>query len=444
MKSFTATTLAFLGYSLALVAGLPLQDRTTVHLRSRDSSSGVQGAAYFMTNEPTGNFVIAADIGSDGTLTLNRAVVASGLGSHGVSNPIGPDALFAQGSVKASAAGGILAVVNPGSNTISAFSINPSDPSAITMIGEPVSSEGEFPMSLAVSDSGNMVCVLNGGAVNGVNCFSVNKQSGLVSMPNSFRSLELNQTTPPSGPPGSTSHIVFSEDGSQLIASVKGIPPTPGFIAVWDIDSNGSLSPNFTSIAPQPTGALPFSMTVVPGENALLVTDPGVGFDIFDLSAQPDTNGTAAGKSSAVPIDGQSATCWSSFSNKMGNFYLTDIGTGIVTEVNVDNNLKGSIVQVWAPAIPQRTTELAQLTAALQQYPQGNGTATIDNDVATVNGNDFLYVLAANATSVHVLSLPAPGQAQLIQTLDFAGPIQAAGLTINPNNVQGMTVFVTA
>ncbi|OCH94370.1 hypothetical protein OBBRIDRAFT_722902 [Obba rivulosa] len=376
-----------------------------------------------MTNEPTGNFVVAADIGSNGKLSLSRAVATHGLGSHGISSPIGPDALFSQGAVKASVAGGILAVVNPGSNTISAFSINPNDPSAITMIGEPVSSEGEFPMSLAVNDAGTVFCALNGGAVAGVNCFSVDKQKGLVSMPNTLRALNLNQTTPPNGPPGTTSHIVFNEAGNQLIASVKGVPPTPGFLAVWDIDSDGSLSESFTAIQPQPTGALPFSMTVIPGQDALLVTDPGVGFDIFDFNAQPAANGTAGGKSSAVPIDGQSATCWSSFSSKTGNFYLTDIGTGIVTEVNVDSNLKGTIVK---------------------QYPQGNGTATIDNEVATVNNNDFLYVLAANATAIHVLSLPAPGKAQLIQTLDFAGPIEAAGLTINPDNVQGMTAFVQA
>jgi len=422
MKFFTTTSLTFLSCGSALVAALPVQDRSTVHLGTRAQSS-VQGAAYFMTNEPTGNFVIAADIGSNGKLTLNRAVATHGLGAHGVSSPIGPDPLFAQGAVKASVAGEILAVVNPGSNTISAFSINPNDPSAITMIGEPVSSEGEFPMSLAVSNDGSQVCVLNGGAVNGVNCYSVSKTSGLTAIPNTLRSLGLNQTTPANGPPGSASHIIFNEAGTQLIASVKGIPPTPGFLAVWDINSDGSLSPDFTSVTPQPTGALPFSMTVIPGKDAVLVTDPGVGFDIFDFSAQPQTNGTAGGESSAVPIDGQSATCWSSFSNKTGNFYLTDIGTAIVTEVNVDANLKGTIVK---------------------QYPQGNGTATIDNEVATVNGNDFLYVLAANATSINVLSLPAPAQAKTVQTLNFAGPIKAAGLTINPFNVQGMTAFVKA
>jgi hypothetical protein len=36
------------------------------------------------------------------------------------------------------------------------------------MIGFPVSSEGEFPMSLAFNKNGTQLCALNGGAVNGV------------------------------------------------------------------------------------------------------------------------------------------------------------------------------------------------------------------------------------------------------------------------------------
>jgi len=92
-----------------------------------------------------------------------------------------------------------------------------------------------------------------------------------------------------------------------------------------------------------------------------------------------------------------------------------------VTEVNVDNSLKGTIVK---------------------QYPQANNSATIDNDIVAMGGNGFMYVLSPGATKVDVLSLNAPGKAQNIQSLDIAGPAKKAGLTINPNNLQGMTAFV--
>ncbi|ETW83046.1 hypothetical protein HETIRDRAFT_315222, partial [Heterobasidion irregulare TC 32-1] len=296
-----------------------------------------------------------------------------------------------------------------GSNTLSVFKINPTNPSQITQIGTPVSSEGEFPVSLAINKDGNQVCALNGGAVNTVNCYKVDQKLGLVAMSNTLRSLGLNQTTPATGPAGTVSHIVFSEDGKSLVASVKGVPPTPGFLAVFDVNTDGTLSAKATQIAPQKGGLLPFSMTVIPGKNAILATDAGVGFDIFDMSniKAASSNGT---KSSVVPIAGQGATCWSSFSKKTGNFYLTDIITAQVTEVNVDNNLKGTIVK---------------------QYPQGNGTATIDNDIATVGSNDFMYVLQPNSTSVAVLSLNAPGQAKNIQKLDIAGPASKVGLSIS-------------
>ena len=126
-----------------------------------------------------------------------------------------------------------------------------------------------------------------------------------------------------------------------MIASIKGTPPNPGFFAVWDVAADGSLSQNFRSIPPNQGGLLPFSMTIIPGQNALLATDAGVGFDIVDLADLSSAN-----RSSVVPIQGQGATCWSSFSPKTGNFYLTDIATSLVTEVNVDNNLRGTVVKV--------------------------------------------------------------------------------------------------
>jgi hypothetical protein len=163
------------------------------------------------------------------------------------------------------------------------------------------------------------------------------------------RDLHINQTTPATGPAGSLSHVIFTEDGKQLVASVKGTPPTPGFLAVWDVQSDGSLSEEFQRLAPEKGGLLPFSMTNIPGKNAILATDAGLGFDVFDMSNSGSATGNNT-KSSANEIKGQKATCWSSFSPKTKNFYLTDIGTSLVTEVNLDDNLKGSIVKVGGPS----------------------------------------------------------------------------------------------
>jgi hypothetical protein len=115
-------------------------------------------------------------------------------------------------------------------------------------------------------------------------------------------------------------------------------------VAIWDVEADGSLSQEATRVAPPTGGVLPFSLTPIPGTEAFLVTDPGIGFDIFDLSTS-GLKGNSS-KSSAVKIDGQVATCWSSFSHKTGNYYLTDAGTSTVTEVSVDKDLKAAIVKV--------------------------------------------------------------------------------------------------
>lgn len=203
-----------------------------------------------------------------------------------------------------------------------------------------VSSEGEFPISLAFNNNGNRFCVLNGGRVNGVNCYKVDKNLGPVAIDNSLRLLtdKLSQSTPPAGPANTASQIIFSEDNKKLIVSVKGTPDKAGFFAIWDVNGDGSLSANFKQVAPGKGGLLPFSMTVIPGKNAILATDAGLGFDILNLR-DPSKN-------TATKIDGQVATCWSTFSPATGNFYLTDIGTSTVTEVHVDNNLKGTVVSV--------------------------------------------------------------------------------------------------
>jgi len=263
------------------------------------------------------------------------------------------------------------------------------------------------------------VCVLNGGEVAGVNCYKVDHTLGLIALNNTLRYLELNQTTPPSGPPGSASHIIFSEDNTQLVASIKGAAQ-PGYLAVWDVAGDGSLSETFVPVQAAPGGLNPFGMTIIPGQNALLVADPAIGFDIMDLSTVHSQN-TVSPKDSAIAIKGQGAICWSTFSSKTGNYYLIDAGTNIVSEISIDHNLKGNLIK---------------------QYPQKALGASIDGDVAKIGNNDFLFVLAPNVTSVEVLSLNGPGQAKNIGTFDFSKAAKASGLTINPVNLQGMATFI--
>ncbi|KAK6978219.1 hypothetical protein R3P38DRAFT_2809399 [Favolaschia claudopus] len=371
------------------------------------AEAGIVGAAYslVMTNEPSGNYLVSATIDKNGILTPFEAVYTEGIGAHGVRpDAIGPlDALFSQGSVGVSNTQKFVANVNAGSHTISVFAINGANSASLEMIGEPVSSGGEFPTSLVINEAGDRVCVVNGGKVNGVSCYNFVPGMGLIPLGNTIRSLNLNQTTPATGPANTPSQIYFSPNETQLIVSVKA-----GFLAVWDINPDGSLSNNFKTI---PGGILPFSLLYVPGKNAIIASDPGIGYDIFDL----DTNTTAT-----FEIPGQTLTCWSVFSKESGNFYMVDVGVSTISEVHVAESLDSYIVE---------------------QYLLGSD-GPIDSAVATVDKHDLIISLAANVTGLTVLAVNGPGAAAVHQHLDLGGPAQAAKLMLRSSNVQGMATFI--
>ena len=163
-------------------------------------------------------------------------------------------------------------------------------------------------------------------------CFKPDPRMGLLPIQGTRRSLNLSQSTPPTGPAGTASDIIFSADNSKLLATVKGVPPQPGFLAAWSIAADGSLSKDFVPSTPATGGLLPFSATPIKDKNALLVTDPGAGFSIYNLDSLSIEQTTPA-SSSIIPIQGQKAACWSSFSPKTGNYYITGTLHGHIDNV---------------------------------------------------------------------------------------------------------------
>jgi len=413
---FSMTLAALAIAAPAFVSAVPLRRQTVT-----ESTSLTSGAVYFLSNEPTGNNIITASIGTNGMLTIENAVATAGRGDHGVTaTPIGPDALFSQGIIVVNQPTGLVAAANPGSNSVSLFRINPQTPSTLTAVGPPISSGGEFPMSVAFSSDGKMLCALNSGSMDGVQCFNVDATNGLSIMTNSRRFLGTGQTTPPTGPLGTASTVVFSADNSQVYAAVKGNPATnmTGYIASWNMSSTG-LTNQFAR-AVLPAGAVaPFSLTAIPGKNAFFSADAGVGVDVFDFSAGP---AAASPRTQSFAIPNQGATCWSAYSNKTGSFYTSDLVTSTVTELALNpTNMTPSIVK---------------------SYPIQPNVATLDLQVATVNNNDYLYVLMPNATAVEVLQLQGPGSAQSIQQMDIAGPARTLNLAVNTSYLVGMATYV--
>ncbi|EJU01092.1 hypothetical protein DACRYDRAFT_100598 [Dacryopinax primogenitus] len=370
------------------------------------SNNGPAAAAYFINNEPSGNEVVVLAVDASGQASFSSAVSAGGKGLH--ANSTGPDSTFSQNAILV--AGRHLFAVNPGSNTVAMFAINPNDPSNITMVGKPAPSMGEFPMAIAAHPKLPLTCTLNGGAQNGVGCHIVDPVHGLLPIMSSMRNLNVTQTTPPTGPPGSFADILFSNDGRHLFVSLKGNPGVVnGTMFAMEVNSHGVLSQTVTT---NMGGPVPFSMTNIPGGQAVFLTEATGGVETFDFTGMSSFSGVNA---AVTKINNTVATCWSAFSQTTGNFFIDDAATGIVSEISLDKSLKPTLVA---------------------QYPLGGTTATLDNAIATIDGKEFLMVLQANATAVSVLRLDAPGQAKVTQQLDLSG----SPVTLSVNMI-GMAAF---
>lgn len=128
-------------------------------------------AAYFLYNDPAGASIVSLKIGPDGKLEDDPMKTSTGgMGSLQVESTGAPamaDTLGSQGSVcvKDNVSGRenhsaitvltdtvqMLFTVNAGSDTVSMFLIDPQSPTTPKLVGSPMSTLGDFPISVDYS-----------------------------------------------------------------------------------------------------------------------------------------------------------------------------------------------------------------------------------------------------------------------------------------------------
>ncbi|KAF8349124.1 hypothetical protein F5887DRAFT_1243106 [Amanita rubescens] len=376
---------------------------------SSTSTEDIIGAIYFTTNEPNGNYIISSAFGSDGKLYSQQAIATGGFGGRDL-DPPGEGELFSSGVVEPSPLG----------------VISESDPSSLTPIGTPVWSRGEFPISVTFNNAGNVLCALNTGALNGISCFNVDKTEGLMPISDTTRYLHLNQTSPLSGPvSGSASQVTFSEDNQLLIVAVKGLNGTTdaGYLAVWEVYENFTLSQDFHRVALPTGGFYPYSLMTIPGQNAVLVTDPALGYEIFtNVSGSSNTgeHRNIGVGSYARTIPNQLTTCWSAYSPISENYYLSDLADNRIAMISIDGNLNSTIVNYIS---------------------LGKNFGPLDMATVSIKGQGFLYVLSTTPQAVDVFSVDKPGKAVHIQRFDYTAFAKSAGITLHAKYLAGMSSF---
>ena len=336
------------------------------------------GAVYTMTNGALMNEILVYQIDSTGQLKWIRTVDTKGIGL----NTTAGDPLASQGALTVYS--NYLFAVNPGSNSLSMFVINPTDATELTLLSvQPTF--GSFPISVTVNSV--YACVLTGGSMSAIRCYTYGP-SGLSIVPSFDRDLSphISQRVPPVVRRGRLSQIQFTGDSRALIISVKSHNKSSnGFLLFYPLTEDFSQLAS-TPIRQTPPHAIdPFSMTLVQN-NSLLITDPGARGVLTLTYSSVDGS---IGSNTFTPVDDKTAgaLCWSTYSPATGNYYVIGAGPAAIVELDID--------------IPQ--------TKIVRYYPLPKQTGALDATIVNLDGVDHLYVLGIQAQVISVYQLNGAG-----------------------------------
>lgn len=305
----------------------------------------------------------------------------------------------------------MLVAVNAGSNTVSLFTISKTDPTVLKLIGQPVSTLGDFPVSVTLSVKKKLACVANSGAKAGLTCYRTSAKRGLTLLSEKqLTTFNLGQSNPPVGPFNTVSQTLFNADASALITLVKGDPTTknPGFVSVLPIENGYPVTRDIRS-SPNGTAVL-FGSAIIPPHRSsinnptvLFATDAAFGATTLSLS--PSFQFSSLTKTT---IAGQGATCWATFCTLTGTAFVTDVAKNRLVEIDPST---GKILQV---------TPLANKNPGM---------------IDLASAGRFLYALSPASPGIQgtvVVLEVGSGAARLVQTfgLNTAGSA-SMGMTIS-------------
>ena len=223
------------------------------------------------------------------------------------------------------------------------FRVSPAAPLHPKLVGKPCATMGEFPMSVAYSPKLKTACVVNGGAKAGVSCFHADHAKGLTPL-GGLRPFPqgLQQTTPPTGPPLTTSDIAFNPSSTAMFVTIKGdamaTPPTQGYVYAWSVKAGAiSIKP---VISRPPRLLMDFSIDFLGSDNRALITDPAFGASIVSI-AYPSLKITEI---KHIVIPNQGAACWGAYAPRFNSAYIIDAANPNITVIDpISGNIKGAI-----------------------------------------------------------------------------------------------------
>lgn len=345
-----------------------------------DSRAGGQSAVYTMTNEISGNKIIAFYRNDDGTIVESGRYSTGGTGTDsGLGN---------QSAMVISQNKKFLYAVNPGSNDISVMHINTDG--SLQMISK-IASGGETPVSIAVRNG--LVYVLNAGGTGNVTGFGFNLQGQIMQI--------LNSTKPLSTTSAGAAQVGFSTNGKVLIVTEKAT----NSITTYNVQSSGRLGVMHNTPS---AGTTPFGFEVG-NNNRIFVTEAAGGAaGASTISTYYVENSGKVNLLYGPLATTQTAACWVVATQNKQTLYTTNTGSNTVSKINVSG--------LGNPSLVPGTSTVPALSTPI--------------DAAIDQNSKYLYVLTTGNNGLITYSIAINGQLTQIDVDDQNLPDFMNGLVV--------------
>jgi 6-phosphogluconolactonase len=310
-----------------LVASLSLLG--TAAAASASTASPVTGYTYIDGNTATANTIDGYARHADGSLT---AMAGSPFAADGAGLGTG---LASQGAIQVTQDGRYLLAVDAGSNQISVLRVTAGG--VPVLVGQPVSSGGIKPVSVAVSPSGLVYVANSGTGGSNYTGFRLSFNGTLTPVPGSTYTV----------PDGSgLGDVFFNAFGNHLIGTRTGTSLIDSFVV---LPGGRLLAAKGSPFTGQGLGQLGAEFSPA-SPSQLFVSNAHNGTGLGTVSAYRDgLLGQLSSIGSSPYADGQTAPCWVEISHDGKYLFTVNTGSGTVSSYSI--NPDGSLVLIGSTPI---------------------------------------------------------------------------------------------
>lgn len=357
LRSISCVLFALVGACALEQAGPDVGER--VGVAQAELKVGRGGAVFTISNETTGNRVLAFARAGDGSLGEQVAYPTGGMGTG--------DSLGSQGALVLTDDHRFLLAVDAGSNEISSFAVS----GAVLALRDRVSSGGVRPVS--VTARRGLVYVVHAGGANDVVGFALDQRGGLHALSGARHVLSAESVGP--------AQVELSPDARELVVTEK----TTNKIDVFRVGAFGRLD---RAVYADAAGQTPFGFEFT-SRGDIVVSEAGT------TSASSYAIGKRGASLIAGPISNtQMAPCWVVVGRDDRHAYVANAGSASISsygiarsgEITLENARAGELGEGGLPL----DMALSASGRTLYVLDRGNGSVA-SFDVARDGSLDASY-----------------------------------------------------